>query len=265
MAAGPEPKVIVAPLRISHAWYYSRAADQSSVLYTAVGSLNAFRRWSYAMAIVDLSHPLEPGMPSYPGLPEPQFAAFLTHAESVARGAYAPGTTFQIATYQFGGNTGTYVDAPFHRHADQADLRGISLERLVDLPGVVVTALREGAIDANPFAGIDLHGKALLIRTDWSDNWGTPGYFRSGPFLTADACRFLVAAGVTLVGIDCANIDNMTDLERPAHTLLLAAGIPIVEHLRGLDALPRAGFRFHAAPPAIAGGTSFPVRAYAVI
>jgi arylformamidase len=215
--------------------------------------------------IVDLSHPLEPGMPSYPGLPEPQFETFFTHSESAARGSYAPGTTFQIATYRLGGNTGTYVDAPFHRHPSGADLRSVPIERLVHLPGIVVTAFNEGPIEAAAFAGRELAGKAVLVRTDWADHWGSPDYFRSGPYLTAGACRALVEAGVALAGIDCANIDNMQDPERPAHTILLEAGIPIVEHLRGLDQLPPAGFHFHAAPPAIAGGTSFPVRAYAVI
>ena len=214
--------------------------------------------------IIDLSHPLEPGMPSYPGLPEPEFATFFTHAESAARGSYAPGTTFQIAWYRLGGNTGTYLDAPFHRHQSGPDLRALPLERLVHLPGIVVTALTEGPIQGEALAGRDLAGKAVLMRTDWADHWGDTGYFRSGPFLTAAACRALVAAGVALVGIDCANIDNMLDPARPAHTILLEAGIPIVEHLCNLDHLPPAGFRFHAAPPAIAGGTSFPVRAYAV-
>ncbi len=215
--------------------------------------------------IVDLSHPLELGMPSYPGLPEPHFETFFTHAESAARGTYAPGTTFQIAQYRLGGNTGTYVDAPFHRHPAGADLRALPLERLVHLPAIVVTALKDGPIDAAAFAGRELAGRAVLVRTDWADHWGSGDYFRSGPFLTAGACRALVAAGAVLVGIDCANIDNMQDPARPAHTILLEAGIPIVEHLCNLDELPPAGFRFHAAPPAIAGGTSFPVRAYAVI
>ncbi len=215
--------------------------------------------------IVDLSHPLVPGMPSYPGLPEPRFETVFTHAESAARGAYAAGTTFQIAQYRLCGNTGTYVDAPFHRHSDGPDLRALPLERLADLPGVVVTALREGPVEAGAFAGRELAGKAVLVRTDWADRWGTPDYFRSGPFLTGEACEVLVAAGAALVGIDCANIDNMGDPERPAHTILLRAGVPIVEHLRGLDDLPPAGFRFHAVPPAIAGGTSFPVRAYAIL
>ncbi len=214
--------------------------------------------------IIDLSHRLEPGMPSYPGLPEPQFRAFLAHGDE-ARQKYAPGTTFEIASYDLGGNTGTYVDAPFHRYPGGADLADLPLEKLVDLPGVVVTALRDGPIDADVFGGVELEGKAVLVRTDWSDRWGEPDYFQSGPFLTADACRFLVRAQVQLVGIDCANIDNMSDLVRPAHSILLAANIPIVEHLRGLDEIPPGGFRFFAVPPAIRGGTSFPVRALAIV
>ena len=214
---------------------------------------------------IDLSHRLEPGMPAYPGLPAPDFEVFLAHDDSARQANYAPGTTFQIAAYRMGGNTGTYVDAPFHRHPQAADLAELGLERLANLPGVRVVALDDGPIEANVFGGVDLVGKAVLIRTDWADRWGGPDYFQSGPFLTADACRFLVRAQVTLVGIDCANIDNMRDPARPAHTILLAAGIPIVEHLRGLDELPPGGFRFFAVPPAIVGGTSFPVRAFAIV
>jgi kynurenine formamidase len=214
--------------------------------------------------LIDLSHRLAPGMPSYPGLPVPRFDTFLSHDQSAQHAQYAPGTSFQIAAYELGGNTGTYVDAPFHRHRQGADLAELSLEKLADLSGVVVMALREGPIGPEVFSGVELAGKAVLVRTDWADRWGAADYFRSGPFLTADACRFLVRAQATLVGIDCANIDNMDDPARPAHTILLAAGIPIVEHLRGLDELPPGGFRFFAVPPAIEGGTSFPVRAFAI-
>ncbi len=214
--------------------------------------------------IIDLSHVLQPGMPSYPGLPEPQFEAFLAHDDAERQTTYAPGTTFQIARYALGGNTGTYVDAPFHRYAGGADLAELPLDKLANLSGVIVTALRDGAIGPEAFGGVEMAGKAVLVRTDWADRWGTNDYFRSGPFLTADACRFLVRAHAALVGIDCANIDNMEDPSRPAHSILLAANIPVVEHLRGLDEVPPGGFRFFAVPPAIRRGTSFPVRAFAI-
>jgi kynurenine formamidase len=188
----------------------------------------------------------------------------MSHADSAVRGNYAPGTTFQIARYEIGGNTGTYVDAPFHRYPEGDDLASVPLEKLVDLPGVVVQAPGDGPVPPEIFTGSELTGRAVLVRTEWSHRWGGD-YFRSGPYLTAETCNALVEAGAALVGIDCANIDNMQDPARPAHTILLAAGIPIVEHLRGLEMLPASGFHFFAAPPAIEGGTSFPVRAFALL
>jgi arylformamidase len=214
--------------------------------------------------IVDLSHKLEPGMPAYPGLPVPKFHVFLAHGDVGKHAHYAPGTTFQIASYEFGGNTGTYVDAPFHRHRDGADLAAVPLGKLVDLPGVVIAAPEDGPVEPSIVSGFALRGKAVLVHTGWTRRWGSSDYFRSGPFLTAAACEHLVHAGATLVGIDCANIDNMEDPACPAHTVLLAAGIPIVEHLRGLEQLHGRSFHFFASPPAISGGTSFPVRAFAL-
>ena len=214
--------------------------------------------------IVDLSHKLVPGMPAYPGLPVPKFHVFLAHGDAKRQTHYAPGTTFQIASYELGGNTGTYLDAPFHRHPEGADLAGVPLEKFANLPGIVVAVPEDGPIEPAAVSGFAVRGKAVLLHAGWARHWGSGGYFRSGPFLTAAACEHLVHAGATLVGIDCANIDNMSDPARPAHTLLLAAGIPIVEHLRGLEQLRDCAFRFFATPPAIEGGTSFPVRAIAV-
>jgi len=214
--------------------------------------------------IVDLSHRLEPGMPSYPGLPVPKFHTFLAHGDSAQHAHYASGTSFQIASYELGGNTGTYVDAPFHRHPNGADLAGVPLEKLANLTGVVISGPEDGPIEAGVVFGVSIRDKAVLVHTGWAKHWGSPNYFRSGPYLAAGACEHLVHQGAALVGIDCANIDNMEDPARPAHTLLLAAGIPIVEHLCGLDRLPAGNFIFFAAPPAIQGGTSFPVRAFAL-
>jgi arylformamidase len=205
-------------------------------------------------------------MPSYPGLPVPQFNVFLDRNDEPAqRACYASGVSFHIAAYELGGNTGTYVDAPFHRHVGGDDLATLPIEKLVDLPGLIVNGTPDGPIGADAFRDIDVRGRAVLVRTGWAQRWGGD-YFRSGPYLTANACIHLVRSGAALVGIDCANIDNMKDPERPAHTILLDAGVPIVEHLRGLEQLaPNQSFRFFAAPPAIRGGTSFPVRAFALV
>ena len=213
--------------------------------------------------IIDLSHKLAPGMPAYPGLPVPKFHVFLSHEDASKQTHYSPGTTFQIASYEIGGNTGTYIDSPFHRHPGGADLATLPIEKLGNLPGIVIKAAEDGPIEAGIFSRFALRGKAVLVHTQWAQRWGGD-YFRSGPYLTATACEHLVHSGAALVGIDCANIDNMKDPARPAHTILLAAGIPIVEHMCGLEQIAGREFRFFAVPPAIEGGTSFPVRALAV-
>jgi arylformamidase len=217
------------------------------------------------MRLIDLSHTIEPGMPVYPGLPAPIFTTVFTHDQSAERGLYATGTTFQIASLAFPGNIGTYIDAPFHRHRDKADLAGLRLEQLADLPGLLVdaTGVAGRAIGAELFEGQDARGKAVLIRTDWSRHWGRLEYWSPGPFLAADGARWLAEHGATLVGIDSWNIDDTGDPARPAHTILLGADVVICEHMCALDQLPASGFRFSAAAPRVTGGTSFPVRAYA--
>ena len=204
-------------------------------------------------------------MTTYPGLPGPVVSDFLAREESRSR--YGPGTTFHIGKVELVTNTGTYVDAPFHRFAEGADVAGLPLERLADVEGVVVDASRRDgrAVDAPFFAGRGLVGRAVLVRTDWSRHWGTPAYGSGHPFLTRAAAEAIVAARPALVGIDSLNIDDTADGARPAHTLLLAAGIPILEHLRGLDALPLGGFRVHAVPAPFRGLGSFPTRAYAIL
>jgi kynurenine formamidase len=214
--------------------------------------------------LVDVSHSIEPGMVTYQGLPGPIVSDFLTREAS--RAHYSDGTTFAIGRVEMVANTGTYVDAPFHRFAEGKDVGSLPLEALADLEGIVVDATRAGrAVGPDLFEGLDLGGKALLIRTGWSRLWRTAGYFEGHPYLTRDAAQRLAAARPALVGIDSLNIDDTRDGARPAHTLLLEAEIPIVEHLTNLDALPPHGFEFHCVPAPFRGLGSFPVRAYAVI
>jgi kynurenine formamidase len=214
------------------------------------------------MALVDLSHTIVHGMTTYPGLPGPLICDFLSREAS--RGRYAPGVEFQIGKIEMVANTGTYVDAPFHRYAGAKDLSQLPLESLAGLEAVVIRGPSVArAIDRDAFIGRDLGGKAVLVRTGWDVHWGTPAYLDGNPFLTAEAAEYLVAEGAALVGIDSLNIDDIKDLTRPVHSALLGAEIPIVEHLCNLGALPDAGFRFSAVPAKVAGVGTWPVRAFA--
>ena len=215
------------------------------------------------MPLVDLSHTIRDGLVTYPGLPAPRITEHLSREASRER--YAAGTEFHIAKIELVANTGTYLDAPSHRWADGADLSGIALEKLAELPGIVADLPRGARSIAARDLPDDVRGCAVLLRTGWSAHFATPRYFEPHPYLTADGAAALVARGAALVGIDSLNIDDTAGGERPAHSLFLRAGIPIVEHLTNLAALPARGFRFFAIPPKVAGMGTFPVRAFAAV
>ena len=215
--------------------------------------------------IVDLSHVIEAGMTTYKGLPGPHICDFWTRETSAAN--YDDGSSFQIGRIDMVANTGTYVDAPFHRFADGADLSQLQLESLASLEGLVVRRTFEQglATDSAGLSGFDVRGKAVLVHTGWDRHWRTEAYQDGAPFLTEAAAQWLAEQGAAIVGIDSHNIDDTRTRARPVHTILLRAGIPICEHMTGLGQLPDNGFRFSAVPPKIKGMGTFPVRAYAVI
>jgi arylformamidase len=215
--------------------------------------------------LVDLSHEIYDGLVTYVGLPAPVIDEHLTREAS--REKYATGTEFSIGRIAMVGNTGTYMDSPYHRFAEGDDLAALELEGLVDLPAVVVRGADVGrAIDVAQleFLG-DVRGKAVLIHTGWDRHWAAPAYASGHAYVTAAAAQWLADGGAALVGIDSFNIDDTADGSRPAHTTLLRAGIPIVEHLTRLGDVPDGGFRFTAVPPRVRGMGTWPVRAYAVI
>ena len=213
--------------------------------------------------LVDVSHEVAHGLVTYRGLPAPVVCDYLTREAS--RAIYAAGTEFHIGKIEMVANTGTYLDAPFHRYPDGQDVAQLDLASVADLDAVVLDAAGVRAIDADVFAPHELRGKAVLVRTGWDAHWDTEQYFTGHPFLTRAAAEHLVAAGARLVGIDSLNIDDTVDLTRPVHSLLLRAGIPIVEHLCNLAALPARGFKFFAVPVKVAGMGTFPVRAFGLI
>lgn len=213
------------------------------------------------MTFVDLSHTITDGMVTYPGLPAPKIEDFMTREDS--RSKYEPPTEFHIGRIDMVANTGTYLDTPAHRWADGDDLSSIALESVAELPGVVI---RDPGPDLDPtlVQDLDLRGMAVLFDTGWSDHWGTEAYNPPGhPYVTEPLALALADAGVALVGIDSVNIDDIEVGTRPAHSILLKAGIPIVEHLTRLGEIPDEGFRFSAVPAKVAGLGTFPVRAFA--
>lgn len=237
--------------------------------------------------LIDLSHTVEHGMITYKGLPMPVISDHLTREAS--RAVYAPGTEFHIGKIEMVANTGTYLDSPYHRYAEGKDLAALPLESLAYLEGIVVRHLggaereperarfpnlemaaeslvEDRAISSVVLEQFEVKGKAVLFHTAWDMRWRTDDYSNGRhPYLSADAAEFLVQAGAALVGIDSYNIDDTADGQRPAHSILLGAGIPIVEHLCGLRELPNTGFQFFAVPVKVRNFGTFPVRAFAMV
>jgi kynurenine formamidase len=215
--------------------------------------------------LIDLSHTVEAGMITYKGLPAPVITDHLSREES--RKHYSPGTQFHIGKIEMVANTGTYLDSPFHRYEDGRDLSQLDLESLANLDARLISSRSdECEIGKQHFEGVDVRGKAVLIRTGWDKHWRTDEYWSGQhPFLTRDAAECLAEQGAALVGIDSYNIDSTSDTSRPAHSILLRHDIPIVEHLCHLDRLPTTGFRFFAIPVKVRNFGTFPVRAFALV
>ena len=213
--------------------------------------------------LVDLSHLIVEGMTTYKDFPGPAICDFWTREESAE--FYDDGSSFHIGRIDMIANTGTYLDAPFHRWEDGADIGGLKLEQLAALPGLVVRQPWENGlmVDTARFESLDVEGKAVLVHTGWDRHWRTQAYCNDHPYLTAEAAQLLVNRGAALVGIDSYNIDDTRTKSRPVHSALLRAGVLICEHMTNLGALPDQGFEFTAAPPKIEGMGTFPVRAFA--
>src|SRR5262245_37672402 len=216
-----------------------------------------------APSLIDVSHVSESGMITYRGLPAPVVCDFLSREKS--REHYAPGTEFHIGRIEMVANTGTYLDSPFHRYANGIDIAELPLARLANLDALVVRVSGRRKIGPEAFAGRELDGRAVLVQTGHDAQWRTDRYFARHPFLTAPAAKLLADSSVALVGIDSLNIDDTDDLTRPVHSTLLAAGVPIVEHLTGLSRLPDEDFRFFAVPVKVKGMGTFPVRAFGLV
>jgi len=213
--------------------------------------------------LVDLSHVIEDGMVTYPGLPAPVVSDHLSREAS--HGVYAEGYEFHIGRIEMVANTGTYLDVPSHRFAEGHDLSGLALETVADVPGVCVASAGP-SLGIELVEGIDVADHAVLFATGWDRHWRTDAYGdRSHPFVSEELAAVLVERGAALVGIDSVNIDSTVDGRRPIHTALLAAGIPVIEHLSGLGELVGRPFRFTAVPPKVRGLGTFPVRAFAVV
>ena len=150
--------------------------------------------------IIDLSHAVENGMAVFPGDPEPRIED---------AGAVEP---WRVSRLHLGSHTGTHIDAASHYIPGAATIDAYPLERFV-VSGVAAPALGLGSdapiewpLIAPSVVGLP-RGGAVALHTGWDTRWGGDDYL-SHPYLSDEAARQLVAAGVGLVAIDALNVDS---------------------------------------------------------
>ena len=195
-------------------------------------------------------------MTVFPGDPEPRIDD---------TGATEP---WRVSALHLGSHTGTHIDAASHYVPGGATIDAYPLERFV-VAGVVARALGLGPdtpIDwpliAPLVAGLP-RGGAVVVRTGWDAKWGSNDYL-SHPYLSDEAARRLVAAGVGLVAIDALNVDSTPQGHATVHEILLGSDVLVVENLRGLDRLESGRlYRFVFLPLRLTGLDGSPVRAVA--
>jgi kynurenine formamidase len=199
--------------------------------------------------LYDLTHPLETGMTFYPGDPEPR----LVPAEMTP--------PWRVTELHLGTHTGTHIDAASHFVPGGRTIDEYLLTRFLVSGVVPVTQGDDEPIPPQAFAGVQ--SEAVIIRAGWDRFWKTERYLRH-PFLSPEAARYLVEAGVTLVGIDALNVDSTADGTSHAHEILLGSDVFIVENLARLDQLEAGrAYQFSFLPLLLAGLDGSPVRAVA--
>ncbi|SDM33903.1 cyclase family protein [Nonomuraea jiangxiensis] len=208
--------------------------------------------------LVDLSVPIETGMPVYPGDPEVSVGPALT----VARDGV------NVLGLHLGSQSGTHVDAPFHIDDSLPALDDLPLDRFCG-PAVVVDArglAPRSPIGAERFAAVAAPA-IVLVATGWSAHWGSETY-QGHPFLTEEAAELLAGRGIRTVGIDALSVDPTPAADFPAHRVLCGAHAVIAENLTGLDRLLDAQARgrpieVFLLPLRLPGADGAPVRAVA--
>lgn len=225
------------------------------------------------MRLIDLSHTLQEGIPTYP-----------THAKYFQNRWLSMGDIARMNQLVLGEHSGTHVDSPCHFPVE-GSAATVSVDQLglTALTGRCATIRLDPAPHPNDMVGPALlqaweeqhgqleHGDIVLLDFQWGrDRWALHeegfAHLQDWPGISRESAQFLLDRGVKAVGTDCVSLDSADGGrgELPAHFTLLAQGVLILENLAALHSLPTWSF-FMAFPLKIANGTGSPIRAVAAV
>ena len=212
---------------------------------------------------VDLSYPLAPSTPPFPGDSPVEIEVRTSIPADLPPAAPGHMNTSNLRTSL---HTGTHMDAFFHFYRDGATIDQIPLAQCIG-PALLLDLSTKQAKEEITAGDLAPHRQAIsrtpkvIINTGWARNWGNAHYFTHYPALTGDAARLLVNCGIELIGIDTPSVDYSPN---DAHFVLLGHKVLIVENLTNLDQIGQPHFQFVALPLKISGRDGSPVRAIAI-
>ena len=211
------------------------------------------------MQIIELSHPIHPSMPVYPGASPP---AIVPLAEIDTHG-------FEEHRIEIPSHTGTHLDVPSHMLKGGASLDQFPPDGFIG-PGIVINTVAGNAHQIS-VSDLESHRRRLataefaLIYTGWYRHWGQPAYFERFPCLDRSAAQWLSEMGLKGVGIDTPSFDRMHSNRHPIHKIFFSRNVILIENLTNLDPLPQSGFTMVCLPLPIERADGSPIRAVALI
>jgi len=194
---------------------------------------------------------------------ERKFVVHIHDALQEIPGTIRPeGEWYVMSDVELMDHVGTHIEAPLHCLKDGMDLSQIPLERLIgdavilDLrdaysdAGVTIEQVREAAEEAG---GVNVNDIVFCMM-------GETDYF------STEALRWLVEAGVKLMGVDSAGLELPHSISHANenHLVLFRAGIPLIERLANLDKLSKSRVKVYALPIPVVGLDAFPLRVIAI-
>ena len=209
------------------------------------------------MAIIDLSHTIDPGMPQWPGDDQP----LAIHRQS----EHGP-DAHMSSSLEFGCHIGTHIDAPLHFLEGSPAVDTLPLDHFIGPALVIrcgdgdtVAAMGPEVLEGHELAGIDF----VLFDTGWGRHWGSERYYREWSWLSPALAERLAAAGLKGVGLDTPSLDPYAG--QAAHDICAPAGMINIENLANLGDLPERGAELFVLPLKLKGTEASPVRAFAMV
>jgi arylformamidase len=209
------------------------------------------------LKLIDLTHPMRDGQPSFPGDPGLKVAPHATIAAQRCN----------VSLLSMGSHQGTHLDALYHFIPDGRRIDQMPLDWFYG-PATLLRIPKEARAeitveDLRPFEDKLTAGARIIYETGWHREYGEPNYFTDFPSLTQEAAAYLAGRRIRMLGMDTPTPGR--DYYEVHHLLQQRpAEIVIVESLANLHLLPD-DFIFIGFPLLFEGGDGSPIRAVAAV